>query len=295
MSIRVVVSLAFQPMAHLVPMAQAADEAGFDAVALSDHVVHPRTLRTPYPYTPDGAPRWEPFTEWPDPWVIAGALLSATARIRVLTSIFVLPMRNPFLVAKAVGTASVLSGGRVALGVGAGWMREEFELMQQPFAGRGRRMDEMIDVLRTLWRGGFVEHHGEHYDFEPLEMSPVPETPIPIYVGGFSSPALRRAATRGDGWISDLHSTAELAGYLQQLAALRADSPRSELPFSVVASCNDAFDLDGYRRLAEIGVTHLNTMPWLFYGADNSDLTAKIEGLRRFADEVLRPLEDAKG
>ena len=284
---RFVTSLAFQPPSHLAAMTMAADQAGFDAVALSDHVVHPQDIQTPYPYTPDGQPRWEPFTDWPDPWVTAGALLAVTERIRVMTSIFVLPMRNPFLVAKAVGTAAVLSGGRVALGIGAGWMRDEFDLMEQPFDRRGKRMDEMLEVLRTLWKGGWVEYHGEFYDFPALEMSPVPEQEVPIWVGGISAPALRRAATKADGWISDLHSTAELAEFVPRLQALRADSDRADRPFTVVASCNDAANLDGYRRLQELGVTHLNTMPWVFYGADPNSLQDKIDGIRRFGEDIL--------
>lgn len=290
MPLRVVTHLAFQPPAHLAAMAKAADEAGFDAVALSDHVVHPKEIQTPYPYTADGSTRWEPFTDWPDPWVAAGALLAVTERVRVITSVFVLPARNPFLVAKALATASVLSGGRVVLGVGAGWMRDEFELLEQSFERRGARMNEMMDVVRTLWQGGWVEHHGEFYDFPPLEMSPVPEEPIPIFVGGISKPALRRAATRGDGWISDLHSTAELETYVRTLTELRADSPRAGKPFSVVASCNDAADLAGYQRLAEIGVTHLSTMPWVFYGADPDSLQDKVDGIRRFGDDILAKL-----
>ncbi|MCP5059608.1 MAG: TIGR03619 family F420-dependent LLM class oxidoreductase [bacterium] len=286
--LRFVTSLAFQPPAHLAPLAKAADEAGFDAVALSDHVIHPEKLETPYPYTDDGKPRWEPFTNWPDPWVTAGALLGVTERLRVISSVFVLPMRNPFLVAKAVGTAAVLSGGRVALGVGAGWMADEFELMEQPFPGRGRRMDEMIEVLRQLWQGGWVEHHGEFYDFPRLEMSPVPEEEIPILVGGLSKRALERAASVGDGWISDLHSTEELAGLVSMLGELRAAGPRANRPFQIVVSCNDAFDLDGYRRLQDLGITHLNTMPWLFYGADPNSLEEKCDGLHRFADDILQ-------
>lgn len=214
-----------------------------------------------------------------------------TTRLRFLSAIYVLPMRNPFLAAKAIGTAAVLSGGRVRLGVGAGWMRDEFELLGQPFERRGRRMDEMLELLGKLWRGGMVEHQGEFYTCPLLEMSPVPPAPIPIWVGGLSAPALRRAATRADGWISDLHTTAELTDLVARLRALRADSPRAETPLAVAASCSDAFDLDGYRRLRDRGVSHLITMPWLFHGAAQDDLPAKLAGLERFADEMLRPLE----
>lgn len=286
-----VVSFAFSSADHLLDMARAADEAGFDSIAVSDHVVHPEVIKTPYPYTRDGRTRWEPFTDWPDCWVTVGAMAAVTRRVRFVTGVYVLPMRNPFVVAKAVGTAAVLSRDRVALGVGAGWMRDEFELLGQPFERRGRRMDEMIAVLRTLWRGGMVEHHGEFYDFEKLEMSPVPKAEIPIYVGGLSEPALRRAARVGDGWISDLHSTAELRAIVGKLRAYRADSDRAGRPLHVIAAATDAFDLDGYRRLEEAGVTHVQTMPWIFYGGSILSLEDKCAGMKRFGDEVIAAMK----
>jgi len=281
-----VTSLAFNPTTELCQIARAADAAGFHAVAISDHVVHPKALRTPYPYTPDGKPRWPPFTDWPDPWVTIGAMAAVTERLRFFTSIYVLPMRNPFLVAKQIATAAALSNNRVALGIGTGWMEEEFDLMQQPFRRRGSRMDEMLDVMNKLWRGGWVDHHGEFYDFDPLEMSPVPTDPIPIYVGGISDRALRRAATRADGWISDLHSTADLQSLIQSLRARRADSDKRDAPFDIIASVDDAFDLDGYKRLQDLGVTHLQTLPWVFYGAGD-DVQAKCDGINRFADDII--------
>jgi len=289
--VKFVCSLAFAPPDQLLPLARAADEAGFEAVAVSDHVVHPRKIATPYPYTADGAPRWQPFTAWPDPWVAIGAMAAVTTRLRFLTSVFVLPLRNPFLVAKAVGTAAVLSGGRVTLGVGAGWMREEFELMGQRFERRGRRMDEMIELLRALWAGGWVERRGEFYDFDALEMSPVPAAPVPIWVGGLSEPALRRAATLGDGWISDLHTLEELRGIVATLGRHRADSERAGHPFSVAAAVKDAFSLDGYRRAAEVGVTHLQNMPWIFYPGGGDSQQGKCDGIRRFGEEIVAKLD----
>jgi probable F420-dependent oxidoreductase len=283
---RFVTSLAFSPLDHYCDIARACEQAGFEGVALSDHVVHPETIQTPYPYTPDGKPRWEPFTPWPDPWVAIAAMAAVTTRLRFVTSVYVLPMRNPFQVAKTVGTAAVISNDRVALGIGAGWMEEEFELLEQPFRQRGKRMDEMIEVMRKLWAGGMVEHHGEIYDFDRLEMSPVPRRPIPIYVGGLSKPALRRAA-RHDGWISDLHSTAELKEIILQLRALREQIGRGGEPLHVLASATDAFDIDGYRRLGEVGVTHLLTMPWIFYGGTLDSLDSKKEGIRRFGEEII--------
>jgi len=282
-----VVSFAFSSTAHLLEMARAADDAGFEAVAVSDHVVHPENIKTPYPYTRDGRTRWEPFTDWPDCWVTIGAMAAVTRRLRFVTGIYVLPMRNPFLVAKAVGTAAVLSNDRVALGIGAGWMRDEFDLMGQEFERRGKRMDEMIEVMRKLWGGGMVEHQGQFYDFDRLEMSPVPNAEIPIYVGGLSKPALRRAARIGDGWISDLHTIDELREIVAELRAQRADSPRAARPLQIIAAATDAFDVDGYRRLEDVGVTHVQTMPWIFYGGSILSLEDKCDGMRRFGDEVI--------
>ena len=198
-----------------------------------------------------------------------------------------LPARNPFQVAKSVGTASVLSGGRVALGIGMGWMREEIELMEQSFERRGKRANEMIEVLRKLWSGGWVEHHGEFYDFDPLEMSPTPEDPVPIYVGGVSDFALRRAARQGDGWISDLHSTEELAVLMKKLHGYLEEYGRDPSRFDVLVSVNDAFDLDGYRRLEDMGATHLLTMPWYFYGGSPDKLEDQCAGLERFGEDVI--------
>ena len=280
--------LAFGPVDHMAPMAKAIEEHGFDCVALSDHVVHPEKIKTPYPYTEDGKPRWEPFTDWPDPWVSVGAMAAVTERVRFVTGVYVLPMRNPFVVAKAGGTAAVISKNRLTLGIGTGWMEDEFELLEQPFRRRGKRTDEMIEVLRKLWAGGMVEHHGEFYDFDRLEMSPAPSEPVPIIVGGLSDRALRRAAEVGDGWISDRHTTEELGPYLDKLRALRKDSPRANEPLEVLVSCIDAFDDDAYHRLEDMGVTHLVTKPWVFYGGEEDDLTAKIDGVKRFAEERIR-------
>ena len=283
-----VVNAAYAPVADLCPLARACDEAGFEAMAISDHLIHPQDLETPYPYTEDGRPRWEPFTDWPDPWVAVAAMAAVTRRLRFISSVYVLPLRNPFQVAKTVATAATISGGRVVLGVGAGWMREEFLAMEQPFEGRGRRMDEMIAVIRSLWCGdGYVEHHGEFFDFGPLEMRPAPADPVPIWVGGFSPRALRRAARLGDGWISDLHSTDEMAALVRRIRELRADSPRAGEPFSVLGAAKDAYTIDGYRRLEDAGVTHVQTLPWTLYGLAGRTLDERREGIARFGEDVI--------
>jgi probable F420-dependent oxidoreductase len=280
-----VVSGAFNDPRELPALARAADECGYDSLALSDHVVHPEKLDTPYPYTPDGSRRWPAFTPWPDPWVTIAHLAGITRSLRFNTNVFVLPLRNPFLVAKAVSTAALLSGDRVTLTVGVGWSKLEFELMGQDFRTRGRRCDEAIEVLRKLWAGGWVEHQGEFYSFPRLEMTPPPAQRIPIWVGGISDAALRRAA-RNDGWLSDLQTSAEIADCIARIRALRGEQGRAG-EFAVLASASDVADLDGYRRLADAGVTHALTIPWIPYHGMTADLQLKLDGIRRFADHFI--------
>lgn len=281
-----VLSLAFSEPAEHCALARAAEAAGFAWVALSDHVVHPRRIATEYPYTEDGALRWEPFTPWPDVWVSIAAMAAVTERIAFTTSVYVLPLRNVFAAAKSIATAAAISRDRVSVGIGTGWMREEFELLGQEFRARGRRTDEMIDVLRKLWSGGWVEHHGEFYDFAELEMSPVPAREVPIYIGGLSDRALRRAATKGDGWCSDIHTLEDLRAIIATLRQYRERSPRAGRSFEVLAACADAFDVDGYRRATEAGVTGFMTMPWFFYGGGDT-LEGKVDAIRRFGDDII--------
>jgi probable F420-dependent oxidoreductase len=284
--VRFVFSGTFSQPEELVALAKAGDEAGWDTMSVSDHIINPVETRDPYPYTSDGSRRWEMGTPWPDPWVTVGHLAAVTTRLRFVTTVYILPARTPIHVAKQVGTAAVLSGNRVTLGVGMGWMQEEFEAMGTPFAQRGKRADEMLEVMRKLWTGEVVEHHGDHFDVPPLEMLPAPTEPIPVCVGGVSEVALRRAA-RNDGWISDLHTIEELREIRAKLDGYRKEYGRDHLPFSVYGSARDAWDLDGYRRLSDAGVTHLITMPWYFYAGADADLAGKVDGIRRFADDVI--------
>jgi len=287
-----VIPTAFSPTAQLCDMAVLAEQNGIDAIAISDHVVHPEHIASRYPYTADGSIRWNEDTAWPDPWVVIGAMAAVTTRLRFATNIYVLALRNPFLAAKAIATAAALSQDRVAVGVGVGWCREEFELAGQDFATRGRRTDEMIEVMRALWTGAYVEHTGRFYRFGRVRMLPAPGAPIPIYGGGLSEPALRRAA-RLDGWISDLHSSAELAEIAATLRRYRAELGRADAPFDFVAACTDAFDADGIRRLGDAGVTHYATAPWILSGGRWDSLGDKRDGLRRFHDEVIAKIRGA--
>ncbi|MFT4519356.1 MAG: putative F420-dependent oxidoreductase [Halioglobus sp.] len=286
-SVKFVLPMAFSKMEEIIPLAQAADDAGWEAVSFSDHIVHPETINDDYPYTDDGERRWQAFTDWPDPWVTIGACAAVTKRIRFTNNVFVLPIRNPFQVAKAVSTAAFISNNRITMTLGVGWSKDEYQLMGQDFHTRGKRCDEMIEILRLLWTGEMVEYHGKHYDFDRLEMNPAPAERIPIWVGGISKAAHKRAARVGDGWLTDLQPTSEILDSISQIKGYREEYGRSDLPFDVMASASDAYEIDGYKRLYEGGVTHLLTMPWFFYHGENASLEQKIDGIRQFSRDII--------
>ena len=279
-------------------IARVAEDHGWDTVALSDHVVNPDSIRARYPYNESGERMWDHESAWPDVLVATGMMAAVTTRLRFFQSVYVLPMRDPFTVAKALGTCARMSKHRVSLGLGLGWMFDEFEILGHSFEHRGARTDEMIEVMRKLWTGKLVEHHGRFFDFPPLSMSPAVGGGIPIVVGGVSAPALRRVARLGDGWAPAYLSVDQVRDGIARIRELQRPLGRSERPLSVYTACIDAFDLDGFRRMEEAGVTHLVTTPWLrgHEIADYRRLTKGAplgeirDGLRRFADEVIAKL-----
>lgn len=277
-----------------VALTRVAEAAGFDQVSLSDHVFYPDKLDSSYPYSATGQPIFPPETQWPDVWVMTGALAAVTERITFSTHVYVLPARNPFVVAKAVGTAAHLSGGRVLLGVGAGWMREEFVQLEQPFERRGARMEEQIEVLRTLWRGGMVEHHGEFYDFDRLEMSPTPADLVPVLIGGHSEIALRRAARIGDGWMGVYYTFDELEHHVERLQGYRREYGTDDRPFEIQASVTDRLPTpDMCAELDELGVTTLITSAWMMAGLTFASLDDNVRALENFGETYIAPLRQS--
>ncbi|GFG75500.1 TIGR03619 family F420-dependent LLM class oxidoreductase [Mycobacterium botniense] len=278
------ISSAFLDTREIIEVAKAADDLGYDGVGIPDHVVNLETLRTPYPYTKDGQRRWQPFTDWPDPWVLIGALAQVTTRLRFVTTVYVPAMRNPYSAAKAIGTAAFLAEGRVELGVGVGWCAEEFALMGEQFEDRGRRTDEILDLMRALWEPGWTEFDGEFYHTPRLEMQPTPPR-IPIYVGGLSELALRRAA-RNDGWIGDLIKTDRAIGVARRLRTLRTENDLPLDDFTILTPLTDAFTIGDYRRAEDAGITGILTMPWMFYTGAGATLSEKIDGMRRLRKDL---------
>jgi len=286
------VAVAMSEPSEYLDLARAADEHGYHAVAVPDAVFYPERVDVPYPYTRDGQRFWDASTPWLDPFVAIPAMAAVTRHVRFCSNVLKLAIRNPLLVAKMVGSAAVLSNNRVVLGVGLGWIPQEFAWCGTEYATRGERANEAIEILRLVLAGGMVEYHGKHYGFERLQMSPAPSAPVPIYVGGHSEPALLRAARHGDGWSSAMAKEREIVAFIARLATLRRELGREQLPFEIQVACTDVFDLEGYQRLARHGVSDVLVQPWLFYGSGmRASLQEKREGLQRFADDVLAKFE----
>ena len=282
-------AVAFAEPGDLVDLARAADESGWEGVTVSDHLVYPRELRSRYPYTPDGSPGWQPTTSWPDPWVTIGALAAATRRLRFTTNVYVAPARDLFTVAKAVSTAAVLSGERVAVGLAPGWCEEEFQLTGQDFATRGKRLDEMIPAMRALWSGDWTSHDGAHLSFPELKISPTPDQPVPIYVGGDTSVALKRAARLADGWIGTLYRPDEAEAKVTELKGYLAAAGRADDDFEIVLSLLARDDADLFARMEDIGVTGIIHAPWIMAQPADGQLPidARTETIRRFGEQFI--------
>jgi alkanesulfonate monooxygenase SsuD/methylene tetrahydromethanopterin reductase-like flavin-dependent oxidoreductase (luciferase family) len=198
-------------------------------------------------------------------------------------------VRNPVLVAKQATSVAVLTGGRLALGVGTSPWREDYDVLGVPWAGRGQRMDEEIAIIRGLVAGGYFEHHGAVFDVPAIKMAPVPDRPIPILIGGHGDAALLRAAQTGDGWLHGGGDPAGLPRLLDRLAEFRRQAGTADRPFEVHVISLDAYTVDGVHRLAEQGVTDVIVgFRWPYVtGPDTEPLAEKITKLRRFADDVI--------
>lgn len=284
------------PSEHL-DIARTADESGWDSIQVADAPFFPEKISVPYPYTPDGTRFWPLDMPVLDPWVAITSMAVVTERIRFLPSVLRLAVRQPLLEAKSLCSVAAVANDRVAFGVGLAWMPEEFKWLGQDKKTRGARQDEAIQIIRLLLGGGMVEFHGKYYDFDRLIMAPVPKKKIPIYVGGTTSPALRRAAHYGDGWVSVIHSMSEVEALMTELNGYRREFGRENEPFDIMMHCPDAESVDDIRRLEDMGVSDLQVTPWsekilaeMGVGAimqQQPSLQVKQDAIRRYADEVI--------
>ncbi|MQY29015.1 TIGR03619 family F420-dependent LLM class oxidoreductase [Nocardia aurantia] len=274
--------------AHYIPLAQAAEAAGFHSMSIADSIAYPAESDSTYPYTPDGSREFldgKPFIE---AFVLSAALAAATTRLRFTPFVIKLPIRPPVLVAKQTASLAYLSGNRFGLGVGISPWPEDFDIMGVPFAKRGKRMDECIEVVRGLCGGEYFEYHGEFYDFPKIKITPAPTQPVPILIGGHSEAALRRAARLGDGWMHAGGDPADLDRMLARLTELLPER-ESTLPFEIHVASVDAYTTDGIKRLEDKGVTDVIVgfrYPYVA-GEDTEPLAKKIAHLERYGNSVI--------
>ncbi|GAA2782929.1 TIGR03619 family F420-dependent LLM class oxidoreductase [Mycolicibacterium pallens] len=278
----------FMKTTESLAVARMVDDAGYDGMICADHLIYPRDLRSPYP-SPTGKPGWQPETAWPDTWVMIGAMAAVTTRLRFSNAVYVAPARPLIEVAKVVATAASLSDGRVSLGVGIGWMREEYELLGQEFGNRGKRLDEMIPALRALWQGGWVSWSGRYYEVPEMMIEPHPPQPVPILCGGESDAALRRAAALCDGWIGTAYTFDDAKAYVSKLDALRREFGRADQPFEIMLALMDPPSPDLYKRAEDIGITAVMCAPWMTDPAvaADGDVERYRGPIERFAESVV--------
>lgn len=263
------------PGREALDLARTAEAVGFESLWAVEHVVVPKAYESQYPYSSSGRMPGGDEIDIPDPLIWLAAVAGATSTIRLATGILILPLRNPLILAKQVASLDRLSGGRVTLGVGAGWLEEEFDALGIPFADRGDRTDEYIDVLRALWADGEAAFDGRFASFAEVRMNPKPvQRPVPIVIGGHSPRAARRAGQLGDGFFPASANAETLPGLV--VAARRAAEDAGRDPTALEITMGARPSRPHIEGLAEAGVDRV-TIP-AYFG---------IEALSEFATEVM--------
>lgn len=272
------VALASVGPGQWVEVARAADCLGFDSVWLPEHLVLPLAM-SGSPYPGSDHPPLPPDTPLYDAVAVLSFLAGATERVRLGSYVSLLAIRHPFVAARGWATLDRMSGGRAVVGVGAGWLAEEWTAAGLDPATRGERLDEAIGVCRRLWTQPVVEHHGTHFSFDPVAFEPKPlQQPLPLHVGGESPAALRRAARLGDGWLGMQHTPTTAAATVARLGREleRAGRDRGALEITVSGACDSPADVAAWEQA---GVDRLLVRPW-------SHRSQAVDAMQRFADTV---------
>jgi probable F420-dependent oxidoreductase len=274
---------------YYLPLAQAAEAAGYSSITVADSLAYPKESDSTYPYTADGSRTFLEDKDFIETFVLCAAMGAVTSTLRFTPFVLKLPVRPPVLVAKQAASVAALTNNRLALGVGISPWPEDFEIMGVPFARRGQRMDECMEIVRGLTQGGYFEFHGEFYDIPAIKISPTPTEPIPLLVGGHADRALRRAVVRGDGWMHGGGRPEELDELLTKLADIRKGEGLENQRFEIHVISLDAYTVDGIKRLEDRGVTDVIVgfrLPYIV-GPDTEPLATKIEHLNRYAENVI--------
>jgi len=262
-------------------LAQLAEEHGFESLWTVEHTVVPAGYASEYPYDESGKMPGGDEVSITDPLIWMTWVAAVTTHLRVATGILILPQRNPVTLAKELATLDVLSGGRVDLGIGVGWLREEFEALGVPFESRGARTDEYVAAMRALWNDDPATFKGEFVAFERCHSNPKPVQPggIPIVIGGHSQAAARRAGRLGNGFFPGRYRDEELRPLLETMRSSATEAGRD--PAAIEITAGGALDLDGVKRFADLGVSRIVIPPLGF------DLETLKGTIGNFADSVM--------
>ncbi|HVF75826.1 MAG TPA: LLM class F420-dependent oxidoreductase [Acidimicrobiales bacterium] len=268
---------------HAAALGQIAEEAGLESLWTVEHAVVPAGYESQYPYSRDGRMPGGEDTPIPDPVVWLAFVAAHTTRITLGTGILILPQRNPVVLAKEAATLDVLCGGRLILGVGVGWLREEFDALGVPFEERGARTDEGIQALRALWTQQEPTFEGRFSSFSRAKSFPKPVRPggVPIAVGGHSEAAARRAGRLGDGFFPAGRDPEKVPGLIKVMRAAAEEAGRDPDAIEITTSMAGSTDIDAIRRLEDLGVSRIVVPP---LGFDVETLRTQVA---RFADEVI--------
>jgi probable F420-dependent oxidoreductase len=270
--------------ASALDICRRAEDAGFESLWGGEHVVLPDSFVSRYPYTEDGKIPAEPDTPIPDPLIWLAFAAAATSKLRLGTCILIVPQRNPLVLAKELATLDQLSGGRVELGLGVGWLKEEFDALGIPWQRRGARNDEYIAAMRALWSGPHAEFHGEFVDFDPATCSPRPVNgSIPVIVGGDSDAAIQRAVRIADGYFPGEGDSERLAGLLDRLrqAAEKANRDPASIEINTIFGAQMADPEAGVEQLAALGVDRIMVPAFFFAGPGG------LDRLSEFGEKVI--------
>jgi len=273
---------------HYLPLAQAAEAAGYDGICVSDSICYPREASSKYPYNKDGSREFLESVPFVESLISVAAMAAVTERVRFSTFVYKLAVRQAPVVAKQVQGIQVLSGNRFDFGVGISPWEEDFAVCDVPWEKRGKRFDEQIDIVRGLESGDYFGYSGEIHQMPAVKMCPVPDAPTPILIGGHAEPALRRAARVGDGWMCAGADMGQLEAYIRRINQLREEYGTSGRPFRVFTTGQDAFSKEGIRALEEIGVTDVVIAFRNIYEMEpDKPLPEKIAMLRWYAGEFI--------
>ena len=271
---------------YLRDCARYVEELGFDSIWFPDHVVIPASYSSRYPYQEyeGGEYRRYPFDEtaFPEPMTALAYVAGATDRIKLRTGVLILPERNPVLLAKELGTLDALSGGRLELGIGIGWLREEFEALGISWPNRGRRCDEYIEAMREIWNNDVASYDGEFVSFSEIRCDPKPVQPggVPLIVGGHTEAAARRAGRYGDGYLPlGYHSASDGFEFMDAMREAAEQAGRD--PDAIELSAGGAADPDYLEQLAEAGIDHV------FIQAYQPTIEAVKDGLQQIAEDII--------